>query len=314
MYYCSVFTELQPEEWSALLKKQERVFSFHSAAFIDSCTQVSGLQSKYFGVKKADKSILGLQVFVKGKSIVQPLYFGYSALLIDPELSEGSRLEAMECLLQGLKHRHKSIDLRIEPRKQDIRPFLWEGFAAQQRFTYIKSTKDPVYNRNVVKNIRAAGEMGIHYAINTDVEHSLNSAITEMREMGGNNPDLLAALCKDWYKKGVLSTIDALDASGKVMASQILLEQEPHFVYLLLLTKIDKGGNTKVHSGLYDFIIRHYGEKGIAYVDFGGANYSSIARFKSNFFPDLESYTVLSYRSGWKGKVRTVIQKILQRL
>ncbi len=288
---------LSEDEWIEIIVGSKSDSLMLRPDFLNSIASAFNCDVKYFMCINKGAPIVGSSVFVRGGKIIVPSYYMYTGLWMAE--SEQSLLyrECLALLIDYLKRCYSSIDYRLSPELKDVRPFIWKGFTAKLRYTYLRNLKTTIYRANVRSRIKKAESNAIKLEVSNDFENIWRQQEKEMKGFGMPNKlrEANYKMFKGWFNSGYITAIVAKKEDIIIGSALLLINSFKGVGYNMLISSNKGYYNTGVHSALYDKIFKYYQERNLFQCDLVGANIKSIAEFKYNFEPDLAPYYELSY-------------------
>ena len=309
---------LNREHWLAELKDTRALLLNEQQEVVDSLSKVYNCEPAYFVFKRKDKVIISFIAFTKEKKLFQPIHFFYSAFWVDSELSDRIYAASLSEFIEELKKRYKHIHIALPVEIKDIRPFLWQGFSVENRYTYLKQTNELSYGKYMERKLVKAEQLPLKF-----IEEKINAAAIDL------NLKLLKQLN---FSKTSLNGIKELLGSlrdtkylvsfnvysnEELLISDILLKDEDNsLVYEVLKNSLK--GDSNIHSVSYHRLFQYYGKEGFKVVDLMGADMQSISKFKAGFNPILVPHFIVKYNwhknmiSEFKANLKTIIKRLLR--
>lgn len=306
------YQDLDDENWNTLRKNLSEYGLFGSVNFLKAMSDAYQLNYKLCGVFHKNKPVILLSYFTNGKNIVSPNNYYYEYIWFDKKGSGTSWVwtEAMSFLLRNLQQNYTDIYFRLPADVVDLRPFLWNDFKAEIRYTYIKALSDLTYHQNINRIIKKESDH-FSFKINEDWSLVWQHHARDLRRFKIKEKQI--EQCLDYFKK--IKTSDNVESynlyiNGTFVSSIIvLMDKLTQKAYFPLIGTVDSFYKDGAAVKLYDYTLKQLSLKGFETVDFLGANISSIARFKQKFYPNLVCYHEVKYV-----KNQVSYQKIKRRL
>jgi hypothetical protein len=305
-----MWNRITKEDWIVTTKKLD-LSLFYNSEYLDCIADVFKLKIHYF-ICTTKEGILALGAFFcdSNRNIVLPEGFSYSSFYLKNDLTEKSYGDLQISLIKILKSEFKNIKLKFETTITDVRPFIWEGFNLEVKYTHIKTNDLPpeasVINnlsKQVVKEYRFEVEElnNSNLLLNLEFLKKLSFSAKKIKE--------LQKLLQLWAECNYLKAYSIYKKNILVCSNLVLIDFNSSKVYTILLNKPDKQYKF-AHSYLYHSMIEWGKENGINTIDFCGANYKSISEFKSRFNTELTMYFVVSY-SPLRAKLKSAYSSII---
>ncbi|KHJ39628.1 hypothetical protein PBAC_01390 [Pedobacter glucosidilyticus] len=264
--------------------------------FVNVISKVFKVNAVHFIVYKKGTPILGFISYKKGKSLIHPTNYIYTALWH----TSSSALVVQEAFLDlicYIKTKYRFMEFSLPPEVVDIRPFIYTGFKADVKYTYINDLNNLKLSSDI-KSMRNRGEhLGIEFKWNDQSEDILKQNIDSFFKVGYSNSYInnIHLLIRGLLSKGFLKGISArLD--GNLLASGfILVDKYQKNAMNLFITSNKTHYQTGVHSSLYLKNFYFLKDEGVLYNDLFGATTKGIGNFKSNFNGELKPYYYVRY-------------------
>lgn len=217
------------------------------------------------------------------------------------------------------KIKPNSIFISTSPDLVDIRPFLWAGYSAIPRYTYIGDIRDgslvwKKFNKTVRKNITKAEKSGIIIEEGGEREYNL---IVELLEKRYRNQGMKFDLPRDYLREIYYRfhqknlRIFVCNWKGERVGGLVVLVYKNKFLFWLGGVSL-KMEETYPNYLLFWKLMEWARSRGLEYFDLIGANTPSINKFKSQFGFDLKVYFWLQ-KSTLRHKLALNTIKLLKR-
>lgn len=260
----------------------------------------TGLKPVFYIFTNNNEVTIGFALFERKNRIVMPkqLLF-YSGIWIKGGLHDDDFNNHFFEAIAQLKKKYTSITLVTAPEITDLRPFLWNNFQAELRYTYCKASDDNNYSERIFRYYkRALKKIGLFHTV---------CSFNDLDWKGYN--DLFKTLhystkqiihIKNWLseldKNNFLWCLQINNAqmqcagSGIVLLDKVL--KKGYFIYM----DINKNQHSsETNAYIYIEIQKWLLENGYDELDYLGANFKTIANYKSRFYPKLKPYYVVHY-------------------
>ncbi len=289
-----MINEIDAKQWSQFsLNKPLSIF--FNVDYLACISASFGVKIAYYNYIEKDQLLFLGAVFIKNNKITTPENFTYNPYWINPNISERKNIAIQTEFITYLKSNFKKIDLKFNVDIVDIRPFKWAGFDIDIRYTYIKDTSEASYN-SISTNIKKATEQNITIHVNQPTEESI-SITTQLLINLKYSKELVNQylnLLKNLSEQKLLICFEIYEGENLIGASICLLDHSLSKSYTLISNPVSKK-YAFAHTLMYQYRIDWLKENNYKEVDFCGANYESIAYFKSYFNPTLKPYYVVRY-------------------
>ncbi len=267
---------------------------------VDIFSKVSNVNPLYLVYFK-DKPIIALAVYVKNNRIVLPKFsqLVYSEIWVNKTLSERRIKDSFLDCLYLLKKRYKSIELVLPPSlSSDIRFFLWNGFFAKIRYTYIKDSNDMVYSYSIEKHYkRALSVFNLKLERFFEFDLICNRQFTFLLKKGLiKDKKRLYKCLKEMFDLGKLWCFGIKDNEENLIGTGMLLVNiNDRKAYFLFCDTEDGNSKSAANAFLYIEIQKYLLSMGIDVLDYMGGNIKSISAFKQGLNAKLSVYYILRY-------------------
>jgi hypothetical protein len=191
--------------------------------------------------------------------------------------------------------------LRLDPRFADARPFLKRGWEATVQHTYVTeldsgASEESAFENDARRQIAKARRKGIRVEEDGNWRGFSSRAQATLARKGlrGKFPQgFIEQLGQALEAHGAGTLLSAISPEGLTLASAIVVWEGERAIYLYGASTAAAEG-TGAPSLLQAEILRRLKNvDGVKAYDWHGANAPSVARFKKNFNPRVQSYFVL---------------------
>jgi hypothetical protein len=212
-----------------------------------------------------------------------------------PESVTQEHLEVSRALIQATHGRLKNWDLMLVPSITDVRPWLWSGWTARPRYTYVLDLSRPLpVSHAVRKHLRKCQDAGMKLdgEWNLDALCAVFDATQERKGFGLRlTADRFRRFAGELHEAGLASMQVAHAADGEPAAGHVLLAVPGtdacfHWVVGTHSRYLTSG----VSAWLMVETAAEMARRGFRSWDLCGADFPSIARFKSNLGGTLVPY------------------------
>jgi len=296
--------------WDKFVKESPQGTIFHSSTWIEAIKFAFGLKSLVYGYF-IDNIIHGGYIatienhrFIK--YLTPPPLTPYSGLLIhemsDATLSNktSSNFKITKELLNNILINHENIILVNHYTLIDIRPFIWNGWDTNIKYTLITNFKDEkdidsIIDSSAKYEIRKAKKNGI----NVNIEMNINK-FCELYEKTYSrqkiNPPVnlnqLTNLIKYLHDKEVCTMYCALDKNNNYHSCSLILWDNKRSYYFMGASDPNyrnSGASSLILFNAFKDLANDLNE-----IDLVGANKSSISKFKQDFATEIKPYYVIT--------------------
>lgn len=313
-----MLTELDSTQWEQERAGLKDTLLFNDPVFLDRLASAYGLQLRFFGYKDQKYTSYILAAFIRGKKIVLPTHFFYSAFIINTGLRDFTLNDHLQKGLLQLKKEFSGIELKLTPAVQDIRSFKQSGFQQQVYYTYYKDLGDLHYSDNV-NRILKKDRSAYSFHINGETSKSIAANVEQILLFGAGKKE----------KQPVQDWLGFLLSSGQALSFEVFHEEkgfqgsaimgiDPEQAYLLMIHTTAAAAADGAQVALYDYVFHTLKGRGLKRVDLLGGNIPSIAQFKSKLNAEAVPYFTVNYqrfrlfqqfRSLLKKKLKSLIRK-----
>lgn len=305
---------IQSEEWERSVKILSLPL-FFDIEYINSITKTTGLKVSFYCFKKKNRILALGAVYSQSNKIVLPEHFSYTPLWFISDISEINYFEILNSFIKELKVKFKEIELKLPTQFTDVRPFIWEYFKVENKYTYMKKDNLPPHY-SVEKNLSKL-ELGYYTFCVEDVNiSSIKINLSFLKEL--KTSDVLMKKYNkfliEWAELGILKSFNLYKDDVLLCSNIAFIDEKTGSIYTILLNKVDQSFKY-AHTYLYSSIISWAKENDFKTVDFCGANMLSISKFKSSFNMDLVPYFVVKYslRMQKAERVKTLVKDSIKR-
>jgi hypothetical protein len=230
----------------------------------------------------------------------------YSCINLPSELNSSHKyLLVANNLAKELTEKYRDVHLKLNPKTQDIRPFLWNNFTAIKRYTYVVSLTD--LSESSIHSIPEYKKWQ-HLAV---VEADLNDLdiIQHIQFLKAKvRPNRLSIIQQDLQQnKHHLKTLSIKNDLGELLAQMIFNHSKPTAEQLFYTDELSFKRNRGGVFAQYAFML-FFKNKGYTQFDFCGANFKSIALYKSRFPGNLQVFYELWHH---QNKLKNLARKFL---
>jgi len=310
---------LRRDEWLVKITNQRKLFFNEQSVVIEALKAKHKCTAEYIVFEKRDSVVISFLALVKGKQIIAPIHFFYSALWVESTLGDTKYCEYVVDFLRALRLTFTKIEIRIPPAIPDVRPFIWANFSIKNRFTYVKNLDKLEYAKDVHKNIAKAASVPYVYkeeaitaeilSINLQIFYDLKLySKKSVKEIG----KLIAQLSDTEY----LTCFSCYLENELLVSHIVFIDEENKIAYTVLKNKLYQKQAGSLHSALYHHLFVYLKSKGFEYVDLLGADMEFISLFKSRFKAKLCMANVAKYNNVtlFLGSIQQKIKYLIKRV
>ncbi|MRX48364.1 hypothetical protein [Pedobacter puniceum] len=289
---------------------------FFQREYLTTIANVYNLKVNYYRYIKKGNTIAVIAFFSNRKKIITPEGFSYTPYYIIENLSEQVFFEINNSLINLFKKNYNRIFLKFESNIFDIRPFIWNSFRIQVKYTHIKNNNLSSHP-SVLKNLKKEIIKTYSFKVEEPNDNSINLNLKFLQEIGSSikHCKKYNDLLKGWGDLGFLKAFNVYKEGYLICSNLVLVDLKSKKAYTILLNKAGVA-ERYAHTYLYQSIVDWCLKNDIYYIDFCGANMQNISLFKSYYNTQLEIYFKVSYHSslsklnGLGGKLFMMLYKI----
>lgn len=290
--------------WDAFVADSPQGNVFSGSVWMDAAAGAQGGVPRIIGVFENGRLMAGVSFlevargpFRKATSPVLTPYCGFVyAPFQGKRVSEAESFNnaCSEVLIDHLRTTYKHIFIVQSPDLIDVRPFIWEGFSINVRYTYIMDVSDidrlwDLMEHRVRKVIHNSGSLALDGPLSVPEFGELYERT--YRDRGNPAPiarNIVERMVERLMTEGIAEMRTARDDSGNPIAAMVFAFDR-RAVYALVNGTIPSLNSSGASSLLiWDAARRHAGIR--ARLDLVGANIPSIAFFKKGFGGVLAPY------------------------
>lgn len=290
--------EISGKDWNQLAAQADNASVFGQQDVVAVIADVFAVKPIYFIVVKKDRPIFGLLVYARGNKIIHPLTDIYTALW-QYSLSPLGLQQAWLVLIKHLQRFFVRIDFILPISIQDIRPFIYQGFKADVKYTYINNFSHS-YANELQSLWRKANRMGVNFA-KDDAETYIKHVIKgfDFLPFGKSDKLRLEKFIYGMHNIGKLNAVGAF-LDGKLIASALsLIDKKEKVAYNLFVSSHKANYHTGVHTALYLENFNQLKQQGVCAIDLCGATAEGVGNFKAGFNGELNAYYHVRYNK-WR--------------
>ncbi len=288
--------EIDSTRWRNILPLKS-LSLFFNPDYLEAVGYAFNVNVRYFIFFEKETVLFASVVFEKNKNIVLPECFTYSPLWMCESLSDYKKVEIQKLFIEILKKQYRKILFKFNIDILDVRPFKWQKFQEQVKYTYIKNTSE-LPHKSIIKNLKKIDHDLFEFETKVTEISCLAVFMPFFTSLGYSESrwDCCKELFTLWSESGYLRTFNIKKGNQVIASNLVLLDNNMQKAYTIVLNPTD---NTEkyIHTYLYQNIIDWLQVNGYTEVDLCGANIEGVASFKSFFLPALKSYYYVSYSS-----------------
>jgi len=292
------FKEINPNQWDALLIQYDESLWYQQSRNIQLIASSYHKQAIYYACYHQSVFCAAMVLYVHKKNAALPTHFFYTPFFINASLKDFVVNQALNQMLLDLKTAYHTIELKLSPKFNDIRAFIWSGFTHQLYYTLNKGLlldeKKP--SENIRRQInKIAQNEAIQVKVETTNLASIIATHLKMmlkNGMGKAEIQQVQHWVNTFHHQQQLFVFGLYESTNLKGSALLTFDQQQ--AYLISIT----GGvpETQGQTALYFAIFDHFSKMGITKVDLLGANIQGVAEYKSKLGSQLAPYFILSYR------------------
>ncbi|MEW6608393.1 MAG: GNAT family N-acetyltransferase [bacterium] len=296
------------DKWDEFVQKSPQGTIFSSSKWLEIITSLSG-EFKILTCYKGDELIGGIS-FVERKEkrfkyIFIPKFTPYGGILCkDPSsLSYKKRItlqrDVANTIIPELIKTYDKITMAHHISYEDIRPFTWNNFTHEVRYTYIINIEDLSYvwdnmESTTIRNIKKARKENIEVTPQEDIDefYQLYEVTYKKQGLQPSSPELMANVYTKLKSLNQAQMYFARDVNRELIAGVFIVTDNKRAYYLFGAshpTLRSSGGASLTFWTVFE----HLSGK-IKELDLVGANTPSIEKFKRGFGGELKHYFAVS--------------------
>lgn len=305
--------EVDELKWSEFILAHGEGSLFVKPIWLSVTATSFGFGLKYYIYKDEIGEVIGFPIFFKGKTIKAPINF-HSFLLVKAKRTDDQKSAAFTQSVEALKHLFKSIKLKTEIDFPYSKELENSGFNIAQKFTYINNLDELNYSRNISRMIKKAEQQNYTVSLSTSFEKAFSIIwASNKKYLIGSNEVQFSSFFSILLKNDFSEIFDLYQNDSHIASLLVIKDQFKRLVYTYLISIPDKKKYPEAQVMLYDYCMSYYKAKNYLFCDLCGANLPAVAKFKSKFRGNLETYQYAVYNSGYFSKIEDYIKKLLKK-
>jgi GNAT acetyltransferase-like protein len=292
------------ERWEAFMAASPQVNPFSTWTWLESAGREVGAESEIWIVERSGQWMAGVPLTSRrvagrwhmGLPLAAYNTFHYRPTRdAHPSSVTAEHLDVSRALIEATRGRLKNWDLMLSPTIDDVRPWTWSGWLAKPRYTYVLDLAQPLSLTHAArKHVRKCQEasMVLDTSWNLDALCAVFESTKERQGFGMRlSMPSFRRLSERLHEAGIATMAIARAADGEPAAGHILLA-----VPGVLLTFHWAIGTHARHltGGASTWLMvetaAELARRGFRQWDLCGADFPSIARFKSHLGGPLVHY------------------------
>ncbi len=290
------YQEIDIERWCEITKEGE-VGVFGSKEFLLTTAEVYKYNFLFCLVTYNGNSILTVPLFTHKSKVTFPNHYFYQFVWQNEwEKESWSVLDAWDVLLKQLQSKYTEIKIRLPISVTDSRPFIWNNFDINIKYTYIKTLVDLCYHQNI-KRIVKKEKVEYTFKKNCDWDENWKFHNEDLNSFG------VRVIHKSSYMKyfkglkdsGLVQVFNAYHNNVFLSSILVIIDRRLKTAYFPLIGTADGHYKSGLPAMLYNYTLTELKSEGFETVDLVGANIRNIAKYKSKFLPTLFPFFEVSY-------------------
>ncbi len=313
-------TEKEYVQWDELVKASSSGTIFHSSIWAGIQRDFFGRPLKILGCFEKEELVAGCTLFYHSRGPFTVIYSScnlnpYGGIVVKDHLDSAFRkrgmfqdrvIRAIETSL--MNERFVKIEVCNSPELIDMRPFIWNGWEVELKYTYRLRLNEPGningfssvipvekycgFSRNAIRSIKKAKKNGItiHKGISAD---QFNDIFSEMLENKGIHCPVGVEYFETMFEyiqsSGSGDTWYAQTPDGNIISADVIILDNKR-AYRWLAASKKEYNDTGGTSYLIRSICEDLRGRGISGIDLMTANIQQISSFTLNFNPELIPY------------------------
>ena len=320
------------DEWNSLVARSSQATPFHRYESLETFAEHSATRADRLVGEKGGQPVGIFPVFAYSRPFVSAAlspppnlkipYLG-PAMIDDRNLKRSTReRRRWRFVRQCVDHVQSTVGpeymhFRTSPRYRDPRPFVWDGFDADSRFTYVvdlTAGEEELFGRfssDARSNVRDCEDAGCEIAVGDaeSVRKILEQVRTRHEEQGLSYP-IDASFIESLYDRlpagAVRPYVCRLDGEF-VGGNVVLADDDAAYAWVGAATPdVDLSVNDAIHwRAMRDGI-----ERDATRYDLLGANKKSLSEYKAKFAPSLEPYQRIKKSAQYVDFAESVYQHV----
>lgn len=315
------FQILSPDEWAHYSSLYNCDTLKAGKSFLNSLADTYNLKILHVAIKQKEDLCILTSFLIKDKRILSPNHYYYQFFWQNPDKSQWHHTEVLYFLLDELKKSYKTINIRLPITIKDIRPFKWQGFTIEIRYTLVKYLNDGKLHKNlsrILKNDINAN--GYKFETNTFWKESLAFHNKELKNFKFAKTYIQQVI--RWFsalqQANLAYTFNVFYKDEFVSSIIAIVDEKDKKAYFPLIGTVKEHSSKGISSFLYQYALNQLKDFGVEKVDLYGADMREIATFKQKFEPELQNFYVAKY-SAYDNKLqnltmylKTFVKKIVR--
>ena len=255
--------------------------------------------------------------------VVMPPHNPYLPFQFSDTTNKNDRLyvdyqDIMQLFVEDLLHRGVAGGIALPPGFIDARPFQWNNFIVEPRYTFLQNMIDEYeYAKHVKKNINKAIENGYIIERSDDWRAIVNclKGTEDVKGFSHNTSAQDLKKCADLLGSDIFRGYLVKDAAGEPVSGGLRLVLKDGITIDLFQGAIHEHLKNGVNQLIYNFVLQDVKDSGSIGFDWVGANIPPVALAKSAWGAPLLPYLAIRQKnfryieSVCKSYIKSVISK-----
>jgi hypothetical protein len=308
------------DEWDKFVDSSRTGLLFHKWDFLTITERHTGFSLLPLGIFKGEELICIFPVFRRST-------YGLDVLLSPPPMQavmpylgcvmngtydtgkQSKKVSLLDTVMDGIRAEFGAIapnyiEFRFIPGFEDVRQFMWEGYALKVHYTYTLDLKRPLdaiwddLNSDLRKKLRKLETAGFHLERSRDLGPFHRVVNERFSDPTMNIPMVSRQYFEDLFRAypDELGLYYLYDGAGELVAAVTTQEYKDRFLYWVGNPKLNKTGGNEYLQWL---LIKKAHEEGFSRFENIGANNVNLNQFKTKFNPGLEIFIQASKSDTW---------------
>jgi len=308
------------ERWDNLWKKSIGGRVYSSRVWLNTVSEIYGLELKLLGVFDGTELVGGVPLFIHRRRVIIPPLMPYNSVILKlPETKYPYKKihkthQILFSLIEFFENhkRYSQINFTHTSDIKDIRPFVWKGWRVIPSYTYVLPIDNIEESRsklshNIRKNLKKSVRNGIRIEESQEFDIIFNLfklTFSRRRRWAPIDYTKLRSIFMVLLREGMAKLFVAFTKDGiPVSARVIMFDKDFPIVHDWIAGADPKYFSTGATAYLLWYIIEWLSSQGFELFDLNGANVPSIAEFKRNFGGDLEVHFETHFYQNFFGEL-----------
>lgn len=289
--------------WDGLAAGSIGATPFASSTYLRCMAELLGREVKAFVVERGNDVLAGIAVIARcrlgSRAVVWVPATPYSALFYsrsafaspNPGKHTSEHISLSQLIIGSLRERFPSIFLETHPDIDDVRPWLWDGWSASPSFTYVLNLSGELllgYNaKSKARKFERSGGMLLSEWAPEECWKVLEMTLQRQSVSLGLKREQFLKLSSAMHERGQAWMIRAVDRGRTISARIQLCIQGSATAYDWVAGSSPEGLALGANIANVLRVIDECRERNYSLWNMCGANFETVAKFKSQFGGDL---------------------------